>query len=107
MAKELSLPEPWAGRGWKAKIRESEGPEEPHVTILFRTFAWRFSIRNWRHLDREPPTRDVPQEVLDFVQRNLPTLIEWWDLKYPENPVRSSEEVPPEVSKKARRKQDK
>jgi hypothetical protein len=107
MAEELDLPEPWASQGWKAKIRDREGPEEPHVTVLHRTHAWRFSIRRWRCLDTEPAERLVPRDVRDFVESNLATLTEWWDRKYPKNPVRSPEDAPEAKPKKPKRKQRK
>ncbi|SRR6266571_1093730 len=50
----LKLPEPWASRGWKAKIRDRERLEPPHVTILHKTSAWRFELRSEKFLDREP-----------------------------------------------------
>jgi|GEM_PF-418121 hypothetical protein len=109
MAEELPLPEPWASQGWKAKIRDREGPEEPHVTILHGTRAWRFSIRRWRHLDDQPPTRLVPEGLLGYVHARLSTLIGWWDRKYPNNPVQSpeeesKEEKAPKRPKRKRRK---
>jgi hypothetical protein len=92
MPEQLTLPEPWASQGWKAKIREREGPEEPHVTILHRTRAWRFSLRRWRCLDSDPPEREVPDGVIDYVRTKLPELVAAWDLKYPKNPVQTPEE---------------
>ena len=38
----LDLPEPWASRGWRVKIRDRERLEPLHATILQRTRAWRF-----------------------------------------------------------------
>lgn len=107
MAEELPLPEPWASQGWKAKIRDREGPEEPHVTILHGTLAWRFSIRRWRHLDDRPPARLIPAELLAHVEGQLPTLILWWNRKYRFNLVQSPAEVPEERPKKPKRKRRK
>jgi hypothetical protein len=49
----------------------------------------------------------VPKGVRDFVESNLATLTEWWDRKYPKNPVRSPEEAPEAKPEKPKRKQRK
>jgi hypothetical protein len=87
MAFELTLPEPWAGRGWKAKIRDKERLEPPHVTLLHKTRAWRIGLRGLRFLDESPAPKEVPGEVFDFVGSHLSALKEAWDRMYPENPV--------------------
>jgi hypothetical protein len=83
----LVLPEPWASRGWKAKIRDRERLEPPHVTILHGTRAWRLDLRSEQFLDREPEPRDLPTEIVDVVRANLPLLRGEWDRMFPENPV--------------------
>jgi hypothetical protein len=70
----LTLPEPWASRGWKAKIRDRERLEPPHVTVLYKTSAWRFGLRTEAFLDKEPSPKDVPEEVIGAVRSN-PTLL--------------------------------
>src|SRR2546425_12809991 len=50
----LNLPEPWASRGWKVKIRDRERLEPPHGTILQKTRAWRFDLRSDEFLDKKP-----------------------------------------------------
>lgn len=90
MAFQLALPEPWASRGWKAKIRDRERVEPPHVSVIFKTNTWRLSLRTARFLDKEPPPGDVPAEVIDAVQSNLASLIEAWNQMYPANPVSSA-----------------
>jgi hypothetical protein len=87
----LNLPEPWASRGWKAKIRDRERLEPPHVTILHKTCAWRFDLRSEKFLDKEPKPRDIPEEVVGAVRSNLTLLRQEWDLMYPENRVASEE----------------
>jgi hypothetical protein len=87
----LTLPEPWASRGCKVKIRDRERVEPPHVTILHRTRAWPFDLGRGSFLDREPDRRHVPEEVLDTVRANLPVLRTQWDRMFPENPVFTQE----------------
>lgn len=87
----LPLPPSWSARGWKAKIRDRERLEPPHVTILHRTRAWRLDLRTGGFMDREPPPSELPAEIYDEVRRNW-KLLQWqWDSMYPENPVSSME----------------
>jgi hypothetical protein len=78
--------------GWKAKIRDRERLEPPHVTILHKTRAWRLGLRDFQFLDTEPDPSDVPHEVVGEVLAHLTALRAAWDEMYPENPV--SGEVP-------------
>ena len=87
----LTLPEPWASRGWKAKIRDRERLEPPHVTIMLKASAWRFDLRSGKFLDREPDPGNVPAEVVAFVRSNLEVLRQEWDRMFPENPVFSKQ----------------
>ena len=87
----LNLPEPWATRGWKVKIRDRERLEPPHVTILRRTRAWRFDLRSERFLDKEPDPNEVPKEVVSEVRSNLTLLRQEWDRMFPENRVFSQD----------------
>lgn len=89
---KLALPEAWKQRGWQAKIREREGPEVPHVTLLLGTRAWRFDLREWRCLDKEPPEKDVPDALRSHVREQLSVLVEEWDAMYPHNKVQSAPE---------------
>lgn len=73
--------------GWKVKIRDKERVEPPHVTILHKTRAWRFGLRESAFLDRDPPPKEVPDSVLDAVRVNTSRLIEEWNAMYPDNPV--------------------
>lgn len=101
---ELPLPARWAAQGWRAKIREREGPEEPHVTILHGTLGWRFSLREWRCLDADPPARLVPEAVLEHVRAHVPILVAAWDAKYPSNLVRTPNATALEQAKRRKRK---
>ncbi len=87
----LKLSEPWAGRGWRVKIRDRERLEPPHVTILHRTGAWRFDLRSEKFLDKEPDPTDVPKAVVDEVRSNLPLLRQEWNRMFPENAIFSQE----------------
>jgi hypothetical protein len=87
----LTLPEPWASRGWKAKIRDRERLEPPHVTVLYKTSAWRFDLRTEAFLDKEPTPKDVPEEVIGAVRSNLTLLRQEWDRMYPANRICASE----------------
>lgn len=88
----LTLPEPWASRGWKAKIRDRERLEPPHVTILLRTRAWRFGLRSATFLDREPDPKGVPEEIVAALRSSLELLRREWDRIFPENPVFSAKD---------------
>jgi hypothetical protein len=92
MAFSAPLPAGLATRGWKAKIRDRERNEPPHVTILHRTRAWRLDLRTWRFLDKEPDPNDVPEELLSELIRQSALLRKKWDEMYPENPIESKEE---------------
>jgi hypothetical protein len=84
---ELRL-EPWASQGWKVKIFDVEGPEDPHVTIYRRASArWRLNLRNGLVMDREPPERDLPRGLLGAVRGHLDVLRIEWDMRHPRNPV--------------------
>jgi hypothetical protein len=83
----LNLPEPWASRGWKVKIRDRERLEPPHVTILHTTRAWRFDLRLEKFLDTEPAPKQVPKQVVNEVRSNLTLLRQGWDRMFPENRV--------------------
>jgi hypothetical protein len=67
----LDLPEPWASRGWRVKIRDRERLEPPHVTILQRAQAWRFDLRSEKFLDKDPDPTGVPTDVVNEILSNL------------------------------------
>jgi hypothetical protein len=87
----LDLPEPWASRGWRVKIRDRERLEPPHATILQRTRAWRFDLRSEQFLDKDPDPAAIPKEVVNEIRSNLGRLRQEWDKMFPENPMSSRE----------------
>lgn len=87
MAYELDLPTRLEHQGWKVKIRDRERVEPPHVTVLYKTRAWRFGLRDLEFLDRKPPPGDVPAELVALLTARLDELVAAWDEMYPENPV--------------------
>lgn len=89
MAFNLPLTARDRAASWKAKIRDLERVEPPHVTILHKTRSWRVGLRDGKFLDRDPPGREVPSTVLETVTAQLPRLQAEWDRMYPENPVKS------------------
>lgn len=91
MAYSFSVPGALAQQGWKVKIRDRERNEPPHVTILCRTRAWRYGLRERAFLDREPPPREVPAEVITAVESQLDHIKVVWDQMYPKNPVGAQE----------------
>ena len=92
MAFSMPLPAPLPAQGWKVKIRDRERNEPPHATVLHKTRAWRFDLRAGEFLDDDPDPSDVPNELIDEIERNIDLLRREWDARYPENPVASEEE---------------
>jgi hypothetical protein len=91
MPYSLSLPPPWPAQGWKVKIREKERTEPPHVTILWKTKAWRLGLRNRMLLDVEPNPSEIPRELLSAIEAGWTELCRKWDEMYPENPIASGD----------------
>lgn len=91
MPVSFPLPPPHDRRGWKAKIRDRERVEPPHVTVLFKTRAWRLGLRERDYLDARPDPADVPPPVTDHLLSAavFPTVVAAWDRLYPHNPVAS------------------
>ncbi len=90
MPYELHL-EPWASQGWKVKIFDVEGPEDPHVTIYRRaSFRWRLNLRDGVLMDREPPARGLPKGLLAALLEHLDELRVEWDKRHPDNAVMRS-----------------
>lgn len=88
---ELGVPRVLRQQGWKVKILDREGAEEPHATVFFKTWKWRISLRNQRFLDGFPKPSQVPADVLTCIADNLELLRRHWDALHPENPVISDE----------------
>jgi hypothetical protein len=72
---ELKLPAAVSMGVWKVKIRERERNEPPHVSIIKGTRVWRWGLREQSWLDKEPPGREVPAEVVSFVKASLAELV--------------------------------
>lgn len=87
MPYDLEISQTYSSAGWKAKIRDKERLEPPHVTIMKGTKSWRLDLRSGEFMDDDPPPRDVPKDLLAKVQQNMGKLREEWDKMYPTNPV--------------------
>lgn len=89
MTYALKLPDRLSQQGWKVKIRNLERGEAPHVTIILKTRAWRYGLRDLRFLDTSPSPKDVSDEVTAEVGVQIEVLRREWDVRYPENPIGS------------------
>lgn len=87
MPYRLKLDAFWSSQGWQVKIRDQERNEDPHVSFLRRTRTWRWNLRTLAFMDKEPPTSDVPEELLAAVRAQHTLLCAEWDRMYPVNPV--------------------
>jgi hypothetical protein len=79
----------WTAQRWKAKIRDKERLEPPHVSILRGLRAWRLSLRSGEFLDEEPDPHEVPSGLIEEITQQWDVLRTAWDEMYPENPVES------------------
>lgn len=86
----LKLPDRLRQQGWKVKIRNLERGEAPHVTIIHKTRAWRYGLRDLRFLDVSPNPRDVSAAVISEIETRVERLRREWDIRYPENPIGSA-----------------
>ena len=87
---EIPIPNP-LGPLWKAKVLDREVPrEEPHVTIICKTRRWRYAIRTQDFLDSDPPSREVPAEVLAAIDADRANVIAAWNTRHPHNPIGNS-----------------
>lgn len=86
----LKLSDKLRQQGWKVKIRNLERGEAPHVTIILKTRTWRYGLRDLRFLDRSPSPGDVSRAVVDEIRFHIEVLRREWDVRYPENPIRSA-----------------
>lgn len=100
MAFELRLPTLWASRGWKAKIRDRERVEPPHVTFMHKAKWWRWALRSpQQFLDKTPDPKDVPDEVVQAARESISVLRKAWDRMYPENPIGSKAPKKPKTKR--------
>lgn len=91
MPYDLPLPGSW--KPWKVKIYDNELLcEEPHVTIVFKTTRWRYSLRSRTFLDSEPDPKDVRDGIVRAIEAQFETLCKEWDARFPTNPVTEDEE---------------
>lgn len=89
MPYSFDLPRRWKSQGWKAKIRGRERLEPPHVTVMFKTTAWRIGLRDFLFLDVSPDPSAVPAEIVAHLQSCSVrcAMAQAWDAMYPHNPV--------------------
>mgnify|MGYP001582160171 CR=1 FL=1 len=90
MPTEFELPASVAAH-WKLRIRDKERVEPPHVSVLHGPRCWRWGLRERAFLDREPPPRRVPAEVINAIEAAYDDICAAWDRTYPHNPVRPKE----------------
>ena len=87
----LILSRALAKAGWKVKIRDQERLEEPHVTVIRGTGAWRIGLRNRGFLDAGK-WKEFPHALRRAIEENWEVLSKEWDALYPNNPVGSAGE---------------
>jgi len=80
--------------GWKVKVFDNEGAEEPHYTIMRKTQRWRVSLRTGHFL--VPPGggwNDIPEQVKAAIHagNELERMRQYWDARNPHNPVKGAE----------------
>jgi hypothetical protein len=83
----LDLPVTLRRAGWKVKIRDKERLEDPHVTILFKTKAWRLNLRTRKFLDQPWTWREIDPGVREAVEGSWDRLCAEWNSMYPNDPV--------------------
>jgi hypothetical protein len=88
---DLALTRQLAKAGWKVKIRDKERLEEPHLTIIKGTDAWRIGLRSRAFLDGGR-WKDFPDALCEAIDDNWDLLCHEWDAMYPNNPVPADEE---------------
>ena len=75
--------------GWRGKIFDDEGPEEPHVTIHFKTEKWwRVSLRvKGTFLYPGGRWSEIPKEIQDAIDLEWDAMRAYWTKGNPSNPV--------------------
>lgn len=91
MPYKLTLSKVRRDAGWKVKIHDEEGPEEPHVTVYRKRRSWRVALRGdpGRFLDKEDKWGQLDKEVQTAIKGNWDELRKAWDELHPHNPVSS------------------
>ena len=77
--------------GWKVKIHNAEGPEEPHVTVYRKMRRWRVALRGdpGRFLDKGDKWSQLDKEVQTAIKKEWGELRKEWDKRHAHNPVSS------------------
>ncbi len=89
----LTLAEILRRAGWKVKIHDVEGPEEPHVTIYRKLRRWRLSLRTGRFLDPGDRWSQINKRVRSAIEAAWDTLqMEWDQLHGRHNPISSEDD---------------
>lgn len=87
----LSLPKVEAKAGWKVKIFDNEGAEEPHISVICKgDVKMRISLRTWQPII--PPggkLSGLPSRIVDAIldPANQAEMTAYWDDRFPHNPV--------------------
>lgn len=94
MPYNLDLPEVLRKAGWKVKIYDREGPEEPHVTIRCKTKTWRMSLRDKGFLFPGGRRSELPDSLLELLgdAENWAEMRRYWDDGNPHNPVEADQD---------------
>jgi hypothetical protein len=92
MPYEIALSNGLKNRKWKAKIWEKEGPESPHVSIIWKSTIWRWGLRERDFLDDQPPREQVPKELLEILEEQINVLVTTWNTMHPYNLVWQEED---------------
>lgn len=88
MPRQLAIPKKWENAGWRIKVSDKEEVEPPHVTIIQGPLRWRFGLREQAFLDRKPPAREVPKELVEWLRQHQKDCVDAWDALYgSRNPV--------------------
>jgi hypothetical protein len=91
MAFSLRLARQLTKAGWKVKIRDKERLEEPHITIINGTDAWRIGLRSRAFLD-DGRWKDFPDDLRVTLEANWERMCREWDAIYPNNRVEGDDD---------------
>ena len=89
----LTLLRPLTLAGWKVRIHDAEGPEEPHVTIYKKSRKWRLSLRTGKFLDPGAKWSQIDSDVRSVVRKKWRILRKEWDKRHGHfNPIKSEDD---------------
>src|SRR6056297_2728823 len=94
MPYKLTLAKALRLAGWKVKIHDAEGAEEPHVTIYRKLRKWRLSLRTGHFLDPGDKWSEIDDDVKSRIMnaKNWKTVQKEWDKLHGRyNPISSEE----------------